>query len=128
MIDSVIRLGTVVRADGIGARMMVIGIVRGRVLLVNVEELRRHSCSIDELAFAETYRETDAPPWLFASPEVRIWSFEHNAWWAPGRSGYAPDEASAGLYSREEATQICRDANIACAPGHPHEEIREASK
>jgi hypothetical protein len=40
-----------------------------------------------------------------------IWSFEHDAWWAPERCGYTKDIAKAGMYSLEEAGQICIDAS-----------------
>lgn len=43
-------------------------------------------------------------PWV-------IWSFEHNAWWKPDRRGYTPDLIFAGVYSKEEADEIERDAN-----------------
>jgi hypothetical protein len=56
---------------------------------------------------------------------VRIWSFEHNAWWAPNEMGYSQDIEKAGLYERERAEAIVSDANIACPQDHPHEEIRE---
>jgi hypothetical protein len=45
--------------------------------------------------------------------DVLIWSFEHNAWWAPGWSGYVMDAERAGRYSLAEAERICRRANIA---------------
>lgn len=35
-----------------------------------------------------------------------IWSFEHCAWWGPGRRGYTSSLASAGRYSRYEAESI----------------------
>ena len=36
-----------------------------------------------------------------------IWSNEHRAWWRANRSGYAESIEAAGLYSRDEAIQIC---------------------
>jgi hypothetical protein len=42
-----------------------------------------------------------------------IWSFEHNAWWAPDECGYVGDAGQAGRYSLERAEEICRRANIA---------------
>jgi hypothetical protein len=42
-----------------------------------------------------------------------IWSFEHNAWWAPAATGYVSDAARAGRYSLAGAEHICRRANIA---------------
>jgi hypothetical protein len=41
-----------------------------------------------------------------------IWSIEHTAWWAPNRHGYVRDVLRAGRYSRGEAREIVRDANI----------------
>lgn len=35
-----------------------------------------------------------------------IWSWEHNAWWAPHREGYTDSLADAGLYSFDEAADI----------------------
>jgi hypothetical protein len=40
-----------------------------------------------------------------------IWSFEHDAWWGPGRMGYTRELAQAGRYSEAEATAIVADAN-----------------
>lgn len=42
-----------------------------------------------------------------------IWSLEHGAWWAPQRNGYTRDPRAAGRYSRAEALDIVRDANVA---------------
>jgi hypothetical protein len=44
-----------------------------------------------------------------------VWSIEHQAWWGPGRNGYVTDIDVAGIYSRGEAIDICRDA----LPGRP---------
>lgn len=41
-----------------------------------------------------------------------IWSREHKGWWRPGRRGYTPSLYDAGLYSKEEAMEICKDANM----------------
>lgn len=41
----------------------------------------------------------------------RIWSNEHNAWWKHARNGYTEDMAEAGIYPRDEALSICREAN-----------------
>lgn len=35
-----------------------------------------------------------------------IWSFEHDAWWAPNRCGYTTDISKAGRYSKEDAGDI----------------------
>ena len=40
-----------------------------------------------------------------------IWSFEHRAWWAPGRRGYTPDLGAAGRYRRTDARRIVQQAN-----------------
>ena len=46
-------------------------------------------------------------------PEKRylIWSFEHDAWWAPRSNGYVRDFEEAGIYGEAQALQIVRDAN-----------------
>jgi hypothetical protein len=46
----------------------------------------------------------DNAPWV-------VWSFEHDAWWAPGRLGYVQDLAAAGRYTKLEAIEIERHAN-----------------
>lgn len=43
---------------------------------------------------------------------VRIWSFEHRAWWKPQSMGYTKWKADAGLYERVEAEKIVSDANF----------------
>jgi hypothetical protein len=44
-----------------------------------------------------------------------IWSMEHQAWWAPGERGYVETVGEAGIYSRDRAVAIVRDANrVAC--------------
>ena len=59
---------------------------------------------------------------------VRIWSFEHNAWWKPNAWGYTPDINEAGLYKRAEAEAIVNAANKYIGPnGSIQEEIRELS-
>jgi hypothetical protein len=47
-----------------------------------------------------------------------IWSFEHDAWWAPRRMGYVSDLALAGRYTHEEALVIEAQANLG---GRRHE-------
>lgn len=42
----------------------------------------------------------------------KIWSIEHQAWWAPNRRGYDKQRRNGGIYSLEEALKIVRDANI----------------
>lgn len=39
-----------------------------------------------------------------------IWSFEHDAWWAPDRRGYTEDIEKAGRYSKDEAGEIVTDS------------------
>lgn len=39
--------------------------------------------------------------------QYMIFSFEKNAWWRDSSRGYTWDIANAGLYSAEEAHQIC---------------------
>lgn len=45
------------------------------------------------------------------SDTVRIWSYEHGAWWGEGRWGYSTDPRQAGEYARDEAEKIVSDAN-----------------
>ena len=40
-----------------------------------------------------------------------IWSFEHRAWWGPGRVGCTTATHRAGIYTAEEANEICDEAN-----------------
>jgi hypothetical protein len=40
-----------------------------------------------------------------------VWSFEHDAWWGPGRMGYTTDLTKAGRYSEADATDIVAKAN-----------------
>jgi hypothetical protein len=59
------------------------------------------------------------------SDMVRIWSFEHNAWWAPDSRGYTQIESKAGLYRRTYAEYICAQANYG---DQKNEEIREVPR
>ncbi len=43
---------------------------------------------------------------------VRIYSNEHNAWWARNEIGYVKNIKDAGLYEYDRAFQICMSANI----------------
>lgn len=43
--------------------------------------------------------------------EYLIWSIEHQAWWKYRARGYSKNVADAGLYTLEEATRVCLDAN-----------------
>lgn len=54
----------------------------------------------------------------------RIWSFEHNAWWAPRQRGYRQSIDEAGIYGYIEATQIVGGANVGCPDDKPNEEMR----
>lgn len=40
-----------------------------------------------------------------------VWSYEHDAWWAPNRCGYTKSLTSAGIYTEAEAREIEADAN-----------------
>lgn len=40
-----------------------------------------------------------------------IWNSERNMWWKPNGFGYTKNRYMAGIYSYEEAMQICQDAN-----------------
>lgn len=41
----------------------------------------------------------------------RIWSIEHSAWWGLNSHGYVPNAHNAGVYSTDEAVEICVGAN-----------------
>ena len=53
-----------------------------------------------------------APYFSNIRDKVKIWSFEHNQWWRPYSRGYTELEGEAGLYDRDEAEIIVRNANI----------------
>lgn len=42
-------------------------------------------------------------------------------WWKPNRRGYTIVREEAGVYSFEEATEICESANRFCSPGKVEE-------
>lgn len=42
-----------------------------------------------------------------------VWSIEHDRWWKPGAYGYTDNIKEAGLYTFEQALDICRKANFA---------------
>jgi hypothetical protein len=44
-----------------------------------------------------------------ANDEYYIWSNEHRGWWGPAARGYF-GLVGAGLYTRKQALEICRDA------------------
>jgi hypothetical protein len=46
------------------------------------------------------------------SRDYVIWSFEHEAWWAPDRCGYTTLLEQAGRYGEAEAKQIVAEANV----------------
>jgi ribosomal protein S27AE len=61
-----------------------------------------------------------------------VWSFEHGAWWGPGKCGYTRSLNKAGRYTRLEALEICDEANryskeVNEAMVH-QSELREAAK
>ena len=41
-----------------------------------------------------------------------IWSIEHNAWWKPREWGYTRLKEEAGIYSKNKALEIVKEANI----------------
>ena len=53
----------------------------------------------------------------------RIWSMEHNAFWAPNREGYTTQRDGAGIYSYEDATSIVRNGNYGTDKNRPHESM-----
>ncbi len=68
----------------------------------------------DEDAARSVVREAKAKEEMLAAQQgvmnVLIWSYEHNAWWAPGERGYRDSVAAAGRYTPERAGQICAGA------------------
>lgn len=42
----------------------------------------------------------------------KIWSHEHQGWWAPHRQGYVKLRKEAGVYPEAEAREIVESANI----------------
>lgn len=40
------------------------------------------------------------------TPKYMVWATDHDAWWAPARSGYTPNYLHAGRYSGAEALDI----------------------
>jgi hypothetical protein len=55
---------------------------------------------------------------------VKNWiivSWEHKAFWKPGGVGYSKRLDEAGLYTKEEAEEICARANIVREPDDPNE-------
>lgn len=52
-----------------------------------------------------------------------IWSNEHRAWWMAREFGYSEEIATAGLYSRARAIEICAKANRFQKPGEIPNEI-----
>lgn len=53
-----------------------------------------------------------------------IWSNEHGAWWRANSCGYTTAVAGAGVYTKEEAEKICKNANH--DPARCDEEMRPA--
>lgn len=41
-----------------------------------------------------------------------IWSIEHQGWWREDERGYTQDLDEAGLYHKEVAARIVKEANI----------------
>ena len=50
-----------------------------------------------------------------------IQSAEHQSWWADGGCGYVQGVKRAGLYSKKQATAICKNANQYCKNGQVDE-------
>lgn len=48
--------------------------------------------------------------------KYRIWCHERSQWWRPNGDGYTYKFEEGGLYTREEAIEICREANSDCPP------------
>lgn len=74
----------------------------------NAEDTQRQLKQIDD--FYKKYPELNKPVeekkgWL-------VWSNEHDAWWLANRNGYTTYLSQAGVFTYEEATTICFDANI----------------
>lgn len=42
--------------------------------------------------------------------EYLVWSNEHKSWWRPNFRGYATDITFAGIYNRDDALDIVRNA------------------
>lgn len=59
---------------------------------------------------------------MFRSDKVLIWSIEHNAYWRSDSMGYAKYLCNAGLYTFQEAKEICKKVN---AHGREQERIIE---
>lgn len=49
-----------------------------------------------------------------ATPEIKylIWSFTRAMYWNPNQSGYTKVQSEAGLYSKDEAVEICTNSNV----------------
>lgn len=52
----------------------------------------------------------------------RIWSNEHNAWWAPNSNGYTSVLEAAGWYDAEDTLNILTRSAMGSPPGRPKEE------
>lgn len=50
--------------------------------------------------------------------EFYIWSFEHDAWWAPNENGYVEDFHAAGKYPLDRAVEIVKSANYSFNHGY----------
>ena len=70
--------------------------------------------SLHILVLERSYPSKPASESLPKEPKFLIWSFEHDAWWAPNRQGYVRDSACAGVYGFVEAAVICANANLSC--------------
>ena len=68
------------------------------------------------------------PAAVTMSEQVKIWSYEHNAWWRAASRGYTTDKSQAGLYDLPEAERIVDGANRHLKPGHLNECIVRAGE
>lgn len=98
---------------------------------LRVERLR--SASAEKIAGITTQQDANLraardmlrPPDERAFPAANylIWSYEHDAWWAPFEHGYTRDLTQAGRYLHPRAYQICRNANAYDWPGGLPKEV-----
>lgn len=56
---------------------------------------------------------------------VRIWSYEHDAYWRANSMGYTRHKDEAGLYDRDEAERIVKEANRGLPSDKPNETVEE---
>lgn len=86
------------------------------VMRILAKKTGRHSEELIQAEEAGYARGLAAAPELWRSPSALhgmrvIWSYEHGAYWRAKSAGYCAELFGAGLYSSEEAEDICRGAN-----------------